>query len=165
MLKQNKNRGAGLVTVVAVLAISGILLSGSVFLAFNHYRNAIQREISESELAEIDLCAELICTTLADQEFSEDVFTHAFQNGTLLHLFFASLSESEFKSQENPPDFFQIEIENDVITFSGFTIENITTNLENDTIVATVSYGSSSRSVSFYYINGMWSLDIPEAAE
>ena len=165
MLKQNKNRGAGLVTVVAVLAISGILLSGSVFLAFNHYRNAIQREISESELAEIDLCAELICTTLADQEFSEDVFTHAFQNGTLLHLFFASLSESEFENQEDLPAFFQIE--NDVITFSGFTIENIKTNSENDinAIVATVSYGSSSRSVSFYYINGMWSLDIPEAAE
>ena len=60
MLKQNQNRGAGLVTVVTVLAVCSILLAGVVALSFNHYKNAIRQTQSREELAEIELFVELV---------------------------------------------------------------------------------------------------------
>jgi len=64
MLKENKNRGAGLVTVVVVLAISGILLSASIWLSFNHYKNVVNSQANDVEVAELDLCAELFQMSL-----------------------------------------------------------------------------------------------------
>lgn len=60
MFKLNKNRGAGLVTVVVVMAIASILLAWTILLSFTHYKNAIQAEKDQQNLAEAELCAELI---------------------------------------------------------------------------------------------------------
>ncbi len=64
MLKKNKNRGAGLVTVVVVLAVSSILLSASIWLSFQHYKNVLISETKDEERAELDLFAELICMSM-----------------------------------------------------------------------------------------------------
>lgn len=60
MLKETKNRGAGLVTVVVVLAVASILLAGAVLLSFAHYKNVIRQEMAEQELAEIELCVDVL---------------------------------------------------------------------------------------------------------
>ena len=76
MLKQNQNRGAGLVTVVTVLAVCSILLAGVVALSFNHYKNAIRQTQSREELAEIELFAEIVNEALKTEIVnSETVFT------------------------------------------------------------------------------------------
>ncbi len=64
MFKLNKNRGAGLVTVVVVMAIASILLAWTILLSFTHYKNAIQAEKDQQNLAEAELCAELIYEAL-----------------------------------------------------------------------------------------------------
>ncbi len=64
MFKLNKNRGAGLVTVVVVMAIASILLAWTILLSFTHYKNAIQAEKDQQNLAEVELCAELIFEAL-----------------------------------------------------------------------------------------------------
>ena len=64
MFKLNKNRGAGLVTVVVVMAIASILLAWTILLSFTHYKNAIQAEKDQQNLAEVELCAELIYEAL-----------------------------------------------------------------------------------------------------
>ena len=64
MFKLNKNRGAGLVTVVVVMAIASILLAWTILLSFTHYKNAIQAEKDQQNLAEAELCAELIFEAL-----------------------------------------------------------------------------------------------------
>ena len=63
MLSKNKNRGAGLVTVVVVIAVSSILLSASIWLSFTHYNNIMLEQIKETAEAELDVCAELIGLT------------------------------------------------------------------------------------------------------
>lgn len=74
MIKQNKNRGAGLVTVVTVLAVCSILLAGVVALSFNHYKNAIRQTQSREELAEIELFVELVNEALTKGVSPDDVF-------------------------------------------------------------------------------------------
>lgn len=64
MLKQNKNRGAGLVTVVVVLAVSSVLLSASIWLSFQHYKTVMLDESTDEVRAELDLCAELIALSM-----------------------------------------------------------------------------------------------------
>lgn|GEM_PF-1366272 len=64
MLNENKNRGAGLVTVVVVLAVCSILLSASIWLSFNHYKNVVNSKSNDAEFSELDLCAELFRMSL-----------------------------------------------------------------------------------------------------
>lgn len=64
MLNETKNRGAGLVTVVVVLAVCSILLSASIWLSFNHYKKSTVSSLNDTEQAELDLCAELFCMSL-----------------------------------------------------------------------------------------------------
>ncbi len=164
MLKQNKNRGAGLVTVVVVLAVASILLSGAIFLAFNHYKNVINDEIAEEALAEIELCAEVICVELSDKDLSTDSFLGAFVDGSFFHLFFAGLSKEEYDEPPQSVDYFQISEDEKIITFEDFEIKNIVLAEENDIskVVATISYRDASCSVSFYHNKGKWSLVRPE---
>ncbi len=56
----NRNRGAGIVTVVAVLAVCGILLAGVLGFSYRQYKLAMQEESSDTAFAEIDLCAQLL---------------------------------------------------------------------------------------------------------
>ena len=176
MLKQNKNRGAGLVTVVVVLAVASILLSGAIFLAFNHYRNVINDEIAEEALAEIQLCAEVICAELGSDEFSKEVFFEAFKDGSVIHLYFANLSKSEFQALDTPATFFTIAedksgtddniVDNKSVSFSGFriVIDKVVQKEKYSELVATISCEDEgiSRSVSFYHYSNSWSLVPPE---
>ncbi len=61
-----RNRGAGLVTVVVILAVSGILLSGALWLAVAHYKSAVRTENTLSARAEITLCTKLVQMTLGE---------------------------------------------------------------------------------------------------
>lgn len=65
-MRNHKNRGAGLVTVVVVFAISGILLSGALWLAYSHYKKVMKTETTAAARDEVELCAELVCMTLTE---------------------------------------------------------------------------------------------------
>lgn len=90
MIKRNANRGAGLVTVVAVLAIASIFLAWTIFLSFNHYRNAIQAEEDQQHLAEVELCAELIYEALTHGASINDLLPVSDESGekNLLQAFY-----------------------------------------------------------------------------
>lgn len=93
MLKQNKNRGAGLVTVVVVLAVSSVLLSASIWLSFQHYKNVMVDESTEEVRAELDLCAELIALSMNSDSTLDSVCAH----GSLLSSFY-SLDETDISN-------------------------------------------------------------------
>ena len=93
MIKQNKNRGAGLVTVVTVLAVCSILLAGVVAISFNHYKNAIRQTQSREELAEIELFAELVGELNIDSFDAIASIDEEAQEATLLAAFY-SFTES-----------------------------------------------------------------------
>ena len=57
---KNNNRGAGLVTVVTVLAVCGILLAGVLGFAYQFYKNAVLDENKSDRQAEIELFADLL---------------------------------------------------------------------------------------------------------
>ncbi len=84
MLKKNKNRGAGLVTVVAVLAVSSILLSGSIWLSFNHYKNVMTNKTNDDAYAELDLCAELICMSLSGHYNLDEILTQYYSSSRIV---------------------------------------------------------------------------------
>lgn len=70
MLRHN-NRGAGLVTVVVVLAVCGILLAGVLSLAYQHYKNVMLSENKTEQQAEIDLYARLLLRRASESDFSD----------------------------------------------------------------------------------------------
>ena len=167
MLKQNKNRGAGLVTVVVVLAVASILLSGAIFLAFNHYRNVINDEIAEEALTEIQLCAEVICVELGSKELSSVAFLKAFEDGSFVHLYFAGLNKSEYDELTKPIGYFRITDDGKSVVFANFAITNIALEEDDEVpkLIATISCGDYARSVSFYHNGGKWSLVPPEVSD
>ena len=123
MLKQNQNRGAGLVTVVTVLAVCSILLAGVVALSFNHYKNAIRQTQSRDELAEIELFAEIVNEALKTEIVnSETVFTD-FPEPSLLSSFY------------------------DVSTVQNMVFEKISVSVQAQ--VYTVTCGNTSRKYHF----------------
>lgn len=64
MMHVARNRGASLVTVIVVIAVSGILLAGALGLAYSHYKNIMLTETTSSNRAELDLCDELVRMSL-----------------------------------------------------------------------------------------------------
>ena len=97
MLKQNKNRGAGLVTVVTVLAVCSILLAGVVALSFNHYKNAIRQTQSREELAEIELFAEIVNAALTN--YAQDT---VFESDLLLSFYSVDRAENSWVYVSRP---------------------------------------------------------------
>lgn len=97
MLKQNKNRGAGLVTVVTVLAVCSILLAGVVALSFNHYKNAIRQTQSREELAEIELFAEIVNAALTN--YAQDT---VFESDLLLSFYSVVRAENSWVYVSRP---------------------------------------------------------------
>lgn len=77
-------------TVVAVLAIASIFLAWTIFLSFNHYRNAIQAEEDQQHLAEVELCAELIYEALTHGASINDLLPVSDESGekNLLQAFY-----------------------------------------------------------------------------
>lgn len=88
MFKLNKNRGAGLVTVVVVMAIASILLAWTILLSFTHYKNAIQAEKDQQNLAEVELCAELIYEALTNNASIDDLLLNESDETNLLQAFY-----------------------------------------------------------------------------
>jgi Tfp pilus assembly protein PilE len=97
MLKQNQNRGAGLVTVVTVLAVCSILLAGVVALSFNHYKNAIRQTQSREELAEIELFAEIVNAALTN--YAQDT---VFESDLLLSFYSVERAENSWVYVSRP---------------------------------------------------------------
>lgn len=64
MIRTARNRGASLVTVIVVIAVSGILLAGALGLAYSHYKSIMLTETTSSNRAELDLCDELVRMSL-----------------------------------------------------------------------------------------------------
>lgn len=127
MLKQNQNRGAGLVTVVTVLAVCSILLAGVVALSFNHYKNAIRQTQSREELAEIELFAELVNKAMNENASPEDAF-----NSELLISFY---NASDHQSGST-------------FVFEKIIVEVIT---EEDKKIYRVKYGEGDTVRDFYF--------------
>lgn len=142
MLKQNKNRGAGLVTVVAVLAIASILLSGAIFLAFNHYRNVIQAEIAQQEIAELDLVADMICLQLggANKFDSEMIFV---EDGLISKFYNVSFAEQTADKEQIPASYI----------FSGITV---TPHTQPDGDFLEMTYGDTKLYYQFSFENNVW---------
>ena len=69
MLKNN-NKGAGLVTVVTVLAVCGILLAGVLGFAYRYYKNAVLDENKTDRQTEVELFAELLLERSSDTDLS-----------------------------------------------------------------------------------------------
>ena len=69
MLRHN-NRGAGLVTVVTVLAVCGILLAGVLGFAYQHYKSVMLSADKTEQQAELDLLAQLLLKRTSDTDFS-----------------------------------------------------------------------------------------------
>lgn len=88
MFKLNKNRGAGLVTVVVVMAIASILLAWTILLSFTHYKTAIQAEKDQKNLAEVELCAELIYEALTNNASIDDLLLNESDETNLLQAFY-----------------------------------------------------------------------------
>jgi len=78
MFKEKKNRGAGLVTVVVVLAVASILLAGAVSISFFHYKKVLREETARQELAEIELCVEVLNVVLSKSSYSADLLSDSF---------------------------------------------------------------------------------------
>ena len=121
MLKQNQNRGAGLVTVVTVLAVCSILLAGVVAVSFNHYKNVIRQTQSREELAEIELFVELVNEALAQMDSKDDP-ANVFTASNMLNSFYEATAEQ------------------------SMVFENVTVSLESESDrVYSVSCGETSR--------------------
>lgn len=124
MLKECKNRGAGLVTVVVVLAVSGILLSGVLLLSYSHYKNVMTAEIQNNERAELDLCAELVCMTMTQPTDTLDAIC---KEDTLLSHFYVNESYSGVSSNGatiSLQDFaLQLSLKNDMDFSEGLKIQ------------------------------------------
>ncbi len=134
MVKRNANRGAGLVTVVAVLAIASILLAWTIFLSFNHYGNAIQAEENQQHLAEVELCADLIHNAL-NQGTSIDNLLLETDGKNLLVAFFDSCSSG--LDGEYPEDYL----------FDGVSVT--VEKPEGETYIITISKGNASKYFSW----------------
>lgn len=80
MLKEKKNRGAGLVTVVVVLAVASILLAGAVSISFFHYKKVLREETARQELAEIELCVEVLNVVLSKSGYSDALPLNSFSS-------------------------------------------------------------------------------------
>ena len=72
MLKNN-NKGAGLVTVVTVLAVSGILRAGVLGFAYQHYKNVLLSSADDAVISEVELCARLLLLRSDEDTESTDV--------------------------------------------------------------------------------------------
>ena len=123
MLKQNQNRGAGLVTVVTVLAVCSILLAGVVALSFNHYKNAIRQTQSREELAEIELFVELVNEALS-QMGSKDDPANVFTASNLLNSFYGATAEQNMVF-ENVTVSLQSESDRVYIVTCGDTVREL----------------------------------------
>lgn len=139
MLKEAKNRGAGLVTVVVVLAVASILLSGAVFLSFSHYKRVIQREVAEQELAEIELLVKLICLELDSNATNNDI-ADALKNGGLVGLYY----EVSFSEPVTLP----------------LKIDRVTINTGNDDKLFVFSCGGTSKTYLFKNESGKWTAEV-----
>jgi len=131
MIKRNANRGAGLVTVVAVLAIASILLAWTIFLSFNHYGNAIQAEENQQHLAEVELCADLIHNAL-NQGTSIDKLLPEANKKNLLRDFYG-VGKTEFADG--------------VYRFDGVSVT--VEKPEGETYIITISKGNASKYYSW----------------
>lgn len=92
MLRKN-NRGAGIVTVVTVLAVCGILLAGVLGFAYQHYKNVMLSSANDAELAEIELCSQLLLKHLNSNKTDLDA------DGSVLNAFYAYETESIDKTE------------------------------------------------------------------
>ena len=99
MLRKN-NRGAGIVTVVVVLAVCGILLAGVLGFAYQHYKNVMLSSANDAELAEIELCSQLLLKHLNSNKTDlNSNKTDLDAEGSVLNAFYAYETESIDKTE------------------------------------------------------------------
>jgi hypothetical protein len=143
MLRKN-NRGAGLVTVVVVLAVCGILLAGVLGFAFQHYKNVLLSSAGENENAEIELCARLLLEQLNSGKGLDE-------SGSVFNTFYGAETTSNDKTGV-------ILINGDTCTvhLSSGDLLQLVCSIEDDLLKYVISYRSGEETVSscsYYFAN------------
>ena len=145
---RNNNRGAGLVTVVAVLAVCGILLAGVMGFAYQQHKSVLYFSENNAELAEVELCAQLLLHRSAE-DTGADVVLEAFY-GT-------QLSDQEGESLSLLFDGGKVLLVSED-TVSGIEKWTISYIIDEETVISRVYY--------YQWENGKWQFaDPPETPE